>query len=442
MGLHVIRFVRLFLLVIVLTVAASFVAFGQSRPAGARPGTFTEIKWDGYVFKFLPGNQMGQVIDANGHLVATIMDYGGDLKLLTTLTGDAADKLNKSFQAWKDQGGEAALGYKTSAPTAGSGSTVGTPAKPALTVDGVISMLGAGISDDIIIDKIHKSGQSFDLSADDLVRLKKAKASDAVMKAMMDATPAPSPQPQTQTAAAVPPTSSPAAQPSAQPAAANSTASNKTPSESFGGSIKDALHSPIDIMHGKSVIDKVGLRNVLPQWDPQKPLSDQFPHIAITVLYAPTGWMDPYRTDKSAQGRSIVPSCFKLEAVVWSDADHSKKVGPFDWCSNKDEFLAVLEPDYAYSLIPRRTMGYNTGVNRTEGPMPPETLIPNDRATLDMEAKTNPYGRSIDLNHDNSTRFAMMFANVRKDLGETLTNDGDPRVWIVVIKKAAGPSLF
>jgi len=59
-----------------------------------------------------------------------------------------------------------------------------------------------------------------------------------------------------------------------------------------------------------------------------------------------------------------------------------------------------------------------------------------------MEAKTNPYGRSVDLNHDNSTRFAIMFANVRKDLGEILTNDGDPRVWIVSIEKAAGPSLF
>jgi hypothetical protein len=35
-----------------------------------------------------------------------------------------------------------------------------------------------------------------------------------------------------------------------------------------------------------------------------------------------------------------------------------------------------------------------------------------------------------------------MFANVRKDLGETLGSDGDYRVWITNIKKAAGPSLF
>ena len=35
-----------------------------------------------------------------------------------------------------------------------------------------------------------------------------------------------------------------------------------------------------------------------------------------------------------------------------------------------------------------------------------------------MEAKTNPRARSIDLNHDRTTRFAVMFANIRKDLGQ------------------------
>lgn len=35
-----------------------------------------------------------------------------------------------------------------------------------------------------------------------------------------------------------------------------------------------------------------------------------------------------------------------------------------------------------------------------------------------------------------------MFANVRKDLGETLTSEGDARVWVVTIKKAAGPNIM
>ena len=431
------RAIWLFILVIVITQGRPSTLCAQTRPAGRR-SSFTEIKWDDYTFRFLPGNQMAQVLDANGHVIGTILDSGGDLKLLPTVTGADAEKLAKSFQAWKDSGGEAALGYKVAKPPSGSGPTAGSTAKPGLTVDGVISMLEAGISDDLIIEKIHQSGQSFDLSADDMVRLKKAKASDALMKAMMEATPAPA-TPASQSNAAPQPVSSPA-----QPAPASTTeaASNNSGKSKSGKGVGSIFQSTSDILHGRSVIDHVGLRNILPQWDPHKPLSEQFPHVAITVLYAPVGWMDPYITDASAQGRSLISHCFQLEAVVWSDAEHSKKV-PFEWCSNKDEFLDRLEPGYVYSLLPRyREPGYGTGVNRTEGPAPPDKLIPYDRSTLDMEAKTNPHGTSINLNHDYTTRFALMFANIRKDLGQTLTSDGDPRVWIVSIKKAAGPSIF
>ena len=197
------------------------------------------------------------------------------------------------------------------------------------------------------------------------------------------------------------------------------------------------------MLNGRTVIDKVGLRNILGEWDPMKSVAEQFPHVAITVLSTPNGWMDPYETDKSAQGRSIISSCFKLQATVWSDAEHSRKVGPFEWCSNKDEMMADLLPTYPYTLMIRGTsMRDTTGINRTEGPEPPEKLLPTDRATMDMIAKTNPRGISIDLNTDRFSRFALMFANVRKDLGETLTNNGDYRVWVVAIKKAGGPSIF
>lgn len=100
--------------------------------------------------------------------------------------------------------------------------------------------------------------------------------------------------------------------------------------------------------------------------------------------------------------------------------------------------MTQLEPAYVYSLnagfLDTRS-GYLTGINRTDGPAPPDKLIPNDRATLDLEAKTNPEGRSADLNTDARSQFALMFANVRKDLGETLNADGDYRVWIVSIGK-------
>ena len=222
--------------------------------------------------------------------------------------------------------------------------------------------------------------------------------------------------------------------------AATSKGSSKNSTEYKGHG--NGLGSVFDPFKGKSVIDHVGLRNVLPQWDPEKPMSEQFPHIAIMVDYAPAGWMDSYLTDASAQGRSIVSHCWKLQATVWSDAQTSKKV-PFEWCSNKDEFLDRLGPDYLSSLRPRHIdRDYNTGIQRTDGPQPPSTLIPSDRTTLDMEARTNPHGASPDLNNDIYTQFALMFAIIRKEMGQTLTSDGDPRVWIVSIKKAAGPSIF
>ena len=396
---------------------------------------------------------MAQVINSGNHVIGTILDQGGDLQLLPTVTGDEAAKLQKAFQAWKDSGGEAAVGYAPSTPSTSansSGAAAATPsaataaAKPALTVDGVISMLQAGISDDIIIEKVHKSGQTFDLSSDDMVRLKNAKASDGLMKAMLESgpgtatsstqTPATTPAAQSTTA----PTQSASA--TTQPATSNAATSKNNAKEYKGHG--NGLGSVLDPFKGKSVIDHVGLRNVLPQWDPEKPLAEQFPHIAITVDYAPSGWMDSYLTDASAQGRTIISHCCKLEATVWSDAQSSKKV-PFEWCSNKDEFLDRLGPT-TFPVCVHVTLTATTVLasSAPKGRSRRARSIPADRTTLDMEAKTNPHGASPDLNHDIYTQFALMFANVRKELGQTLTGDGDPRVWIVSIKKAAGPSIF
>ena len=320
-----------------------------------------------------------------------------------------------------------------SAGTASSSSPTG------LTVDGVISLVGAGISDDLIIAKIQKSGQTFDLSTDDMVRLKKAGASDTVMKAMMSGTPAPA------AVSAVPVAAPTAAVAPPADVAPNPVAENpnmgKLKKEGFMATIG---HGVSNAVNGKSVIDRLSMRNILPQWDPNQKLSQQYPHIAITVLYAPMGWTDDYRVMVRKNNKnSLVHSCFKLKAVVWLDAARSKTTDDFEWCIEEDMFMSELQPTYLYSLAASRAdYGQTTGVNRTDGPQPPDKLLPNDRATLDMEAKTNPQGASKDLNLDQTSLFAIMFANMRKDLGETLGSDGDFRVWITTIKKAAGPSLF
>jgi hypothetical protein len=60
------------------------------------------------------------------------------------------------------------------------------PVPQGLTVDGVLTMVQAGLSEDVIIARLRKEGKAFDLSPDDLVRLKKANTSDNVLKVMMD----------------------------------------------------------------------------------------------------------------------------------------------------------------------------------------------------------------------------------------------------------------
>lgn len=411
--------------IFLLCALCAFAQFG--RPRAKSPVKTDNYTYNGQTYQIIVLNGQPIQVKLNNQIVVMIsngvvMGYPG---LDPHLVATAEDAL-KAY--------EAANGI---VPPGTSPGRVVAPVAPnpasSLTVDGVISMLDAGLSDDIILAKIRSSGATFDLSTDDLIRLKKAKASDTVMKAMMEAKPA---------------ATSVSAQP-AQPATPVSSAKSSTPAPSgsapeekkgFFGSIG---HGVTDVLNGRSVVDRVGLRNILPEWDPEKSVAEQFPHVAIIVLSTPNGWMDPYQTDKSAAGRTIVSSCFKLQATVWSDAEHSRKVGPFDWCSNRDEFLADLLPSYPYTLLARPASSRDTtGINRTDGPEPPEKLLPTDRATMDMIARTNPRGLSIDLNMDGTSRFALMFANIRKDLGESLTNNGDYRVWIVGIKKAGGPSIF
>lgn len=74
-----------------------------------------------------------------------------------------------------------------SAPNAGAQAQ--NPAKPAqevLTNEHVISMTKAGLSTSIIVNKIRASTTKFDLSTDELMRLKREKVADDVVNAMLD----------------------------------------------------------------------------------------------------------------------------------------------------------------------------------------------------------------------------------------------------------------
>ena len=53
-------------------------------------------------------------------------------------------------------------------------------------ISDVVDMVKAGLPDDIVIAKLHKSNQAFDLTAQQMVELKKQGISDAVIKTMLD----------------------------------------------------------------------------------------------------------------------------------------------------------------------------------------------------------------------------------------------------------------
>jgi hypothetical protein len=91
-------------------------------------------------------------------------------------------------------------------------------AQQALNNDSIIKLVKAGLSDDLIVNTINASPGTYDISADGLIALKTAGASEKVLTAIMQKATAPTP-------AAIPtPVPAPAATPTPAPAPAATTA--------------------------------------------------------------------------------------------------------------------------------------------------------------------------------------------------------------------------
>jgi len=65
---------------------------------------------------------------------------------------------------------------------------LGSQAKPAveLTVDDVIKLVQAGLSEDLVIIKIKQNGKAFNLSTEQLLQLKKSSVSDNIIRTMLE----------------------------------------------------------------------------------------------------------------------------------------------------------------------------------------------------------------------------------------------------------------
>ena len=114
--------VSLCLAMLLLTLGWAPVAWAQARS--------TEVKWDNYVFKFLPGGQMAQVFQ-DGKVVGTILYVNGEQKVLPIVPEPEATKLKKSFDDYKafnarSHSGDAPAVAANPGPSAGE--AAGSPA--------------------------------------------------------------------------------------------------------------------------------------------------------------------------------------------------------------------------------------------------------------------------------------------------------------------------
>src|SRR5262245_19146236 len=72
---------------------------------------------------------------------------------------------------------------------------------------------------------------------------------------------------------------------------------------------------------------QVGLKNIMPQYDDTKPLSQQFPHVAITVLHSPPNWAGTaMQNNPFGGGFGLIRGCWTMTAVVLSNPSSSRAV--------------------------------------------------------------------------------------------------------------------
>lgn len=173
--------IELSLFLIAAAVVLSVAAFGQ-RGHGASGGETPDAVVDG--LKFHRIRISIQVTDvATGKSLGTIVVPPNSEPVFAVVPA-YEDKVRTAYKKYSEG--------KVDTPARADEGSNGAARQPGggLTVDGIVGMLKAGISEDIISEKIQQSGQSFNLSTDDMIRLKNAKASNALIKTMMEAGPA------------------------------------------------------------------------------------------------------------------------------------------------------------------------------------------------------------------------------------------------------------
>jgi hypothetical protein len=206
-------------------------------------------------------------------------------------------------------------------------------------------------------------------------------------------------------------------------------------------------------------------------YDTKKAFAAQYPRVALTIITAPPNHAEAQQREYTG-GSLPQYGCWTLRAKVWSSAKQSQIVGPFNWCSPQDlpkDFLpenrVIIVPcdgcgkilveknaptgsalgaqksvrnrmiyvagasghQLAYYLDHSQSFAVGddtTGTQRTDGPVPPNLLIPTDPAT-------NRYYASNTGGFDFSTNDAALVMLMLYTMDFDLSNPEDRRVWIV-----------
>jgi len=104
-----------------------------------------------------------------------------------------------------------------------------------LTVDSIASMVQAGLSEDLVVARIRKEGKAFDLSPEEMIKLKKAGVSDAILHVMLD------PKAEIKPAGAPPPAAEPPPPPVGAPLGTAAKQAPEPASPTAGGAEPGAL---------------------------------------------------------------------------------------------------------------------------------------------------------------------------------------------------------
>jgi hypothetical protein len=219
--------------------------------------------------------------------------------------------------------------------------SAGRPAAPAhpsakpMTNQDVIALKTAGFSDEFIIAKIKGTPASYRIDTDDIITVKKANLSEAVIQAMtaaVSSSAGPPLLPPAAAAGSVPNTKTPTPSDAPHPAAAQAATARPTqqpdqstlgageaPSKGLLTKLKGAFSSPSD-EHKRSTPQTAPAEHTVPP---------QFALTSVTVLSRPAGaaiFVDNYPAGRTPAVVKLVPGKYKLTLKAEGFPDYSQQI--------------------------------------------------------------------------------------------------------------------